>query len=105
MLDPRLDDQRADGVHYDDRVRILCCDSENQIVAIVPGRQVISVSRVAVYSDVSFARVRIDEDDRDVGLDGDIAGGIRRPVVEKPIDSRPVLARTSLNGFVGRYQI
>ena len=87
-------------MYHDDCVRVLSCDGENEIVPVVPCRKVVAIACVAVDSDVAFARVGVDEDDWDLGLNGDVACGVSVPVVEEPVDGRPILASSGLDGFI-----
>lgn len=101
MVNPRLHNQRAHGVHDNNRILVDRRHRIHQVVATMPGGQVLAVALVAVDRDVVLARVRVDEHDRRVGelrLDRRVE---RVEVVEDPVHGRAVLPGTQLDRFVG----
>lgn len=52
MVDPRLDDHRADGVENHNGVRAAGRDVCDEIVARVPEREVVPVASIIVDSDL-----------------------------------------------------
>lgn len=101
MVNPRLHYQRAHRVHDNDRVPIDRRHRIHQVVAIMPGGQVLAVALVAVDRDVVLARVRVDEHDRcvrELRLDRRVECV---EVVEDPVDGRAVLPGAQLDCFVG----
>lgn len=85
MFDPRLDDEGPDAVHDHHRVAVLRSDCEDERVPSVPCSQVLAVALVAVDCDVVLTRVRVDEDHRDLALDGDIARYVGVKIIEVPV--------------------
>lgn len=101
MVNPRLHNQRAHGVHDNNRILVDRRHRIHQVVATMPGGQVLAVALVPVDRDVVLARVRVDEHDgrvRELRLDRRVE---RVEVVEDPVHGRAVLPGAQLDRFVG----
>ena len=56
MLNPRFKNERSYAVSNDNRVVVLSRNRKNELIAIVPGRQILPVAGIAIYSDVSLLK-------------------------------------------------
>jgi hypothetical protein len=57
MIDPGFNDQRTNGVDDHDSVVVLSSDSKNKLVALMPCSQILPVTRVSIYSDITLIGV------------------------------------------------
>ena len=97
MFDPRFDVDLANGMHNHDCVLVLPRDSGYKCIAIIPCRQISAIALVAIKFNVPLSRVGIDEDQRNVCLNGQVSSGFYVKVVEEPVDGGSVLPCTALD--------
>lgn len=57
MIDPGFDDQRTNGVDDHDSVVVLSSDSKNELVTLMPCSQILPITRISIYSDVTLIGV------------------------------------------------
>jgi hypothetical protein len=80
VVDPVLDEDRADSVHHDDGVRAHSGGLLDEGVAGVPEEEIVAVASVALDGDVALAGVGVHEDEAGVGFLGNVrhlaVGGI-----------------------------
>lgn len=126
MLDPWLEDERADAVDDDDRVVVVCGDGLDERVAPMPGGQVLSVdigvekkiivviieytpsslnsqhnhspiTFIPIYCDIILTTVRRDEHKRGGLLIRRVRSTGEVEIVKEPRDTRAELARLLLD--------
>ncbi|KAI3483603.1 hypothetical protein L1887_53519 [Cichorium endivia] len=95
----------AGRVHNDDRVVVDRRDVADELLALVPEREVVAIALVAVHGDVALTALSADEDERDVGHVGNHDALCQVEVVEVPRDAGAVLARARLQRLVGREEV
>src|SRR5271154_5109187 len=101
MICPFLHINLSDRVDNHDGIGTVPSDSLDELIAILPCRQVIPISLIAVDGDVSLARIRLDKRETHGCL---LSGGSNKAVVviiEDPLTHAPVLSGSSLKRFHG----
>lgn len=68
VLDVGFQDQGSNAVDDDNGFLVHGCDGFDEVVAVVPWVEVLSVAGVALDGDVAFSRVGVDVDDCDLGI-------------------------------------
>ena len=117
MLNPRFDYQGTNRVGDNDGIVILCSNSKNKLVALVPCSEILPVARITVNGDVTLrnvifkhearlfwvthlARIGINENNSSLYANDRIACLVEVPVIEIPENARLVNPGTCLNGFI-----